>query len=769
MATSGSQGSWSLPEKVLSMPMMMAIRDMYERDAFTDIEICGEGHQGLGRTIRCHKLVLSSCSPLLREILDETIDQVLLPQIAHKLLKEFVDYLYDQVAAVEPQWNECNQEIMAILQIQAITPHKDLKLVKQVQMGLRPRTTRSSPGKASTAPEEPASWGFADLKEARPKAKATKRPARVSTEDKRSAKPPAKQLKLSRRGTPSTRDERASIMLKNAHFFNSAKTPGVFNVEAIAVAIQSNSGSVPISHTSSPLAYRKRSEELRSLTKLNGVFLALLGVRETPSGDFEGRPLAWTNPDSSEIVGSQFDDAVHVFSDVYGLSPAQLISGRHLIKCQDRSGYSGSQHAVTTKRKLVTSTREQVEKSLKDLDIIKAYSAPAGTLRELLVPLNDWSIELNPDLNAFDDIILVRVAPHAVDGRQIQFTPENLDNFSHILLRILFCVWTGGLAGSKLSFNKHITERYYEIKQIMYRKTAAEELLNSGEELPKKFPTYSCDLCGALIKENVFGNARGLHKKKHLIQDCGCDLGDMGPKDRENHYILKHTTWKVVSCPKCKWLGSVKGLDKHMAHFHMKEMCHECGEVLSSVNSRTKHMEQMHSTYQCLKCSDEISGQKNLRHHYRMEHPKDIDLLERSVGKKKVQTNAFSQRRGEFPCPKCGKVFKVSVSLSHHLKYFHGTEEDKPFSCRLCPKKFFTKIKLKTHLMAIHIQARPFECRSIECKSNFNCAGNLRAHELKFHKKVFGKLPSIHLFVSDDEMMASADVKENFRHRTTKS
>lgn len=55
---------------------------------------------------------------------------------------------------------------------------------------------------------------------------------------------------------------------------------------------------------------------------------------------------------------------------------------------------------------------------------------------------------------------------------------------------------------------------------------------------------------------------------------------------------------------------------------------------------------------------------------------------------------------GSNTCNTCGKTYKHSDGLRVHLKWYCGQEPQ--FGCSMCPKKFYQKVHVKSHMLHAH-------------------------------------------------------------------
>uniref|UniRef100_A0A1A9WZE8 C2H2-type domain-containing protein n=1 Tax=Glossina brevipalpis TaxID=37001 RepID=A0A1A9WZE8_9MUSC len=83
-----------------------------------------------------------------------------------------------------------------------------------------------------------------------------------------------------------------------------------------------------------------------------------------------------------------------------------------------------------------------------------------------------------------------------------------------------------------------------------------------------------------------------------------------------------------------------------------------------------------------------------------------------------------SQRRREYVCHHCQKIFKKKWNLQQHLPTHEGHE--KPYKCEFCPASYACKQNLIVHVRR-HKGEKPFTCHF--CTSSFASTSERYAHE----------------------------------------
>ena len=82
----------------------------------------------------------------------------------------------------------------------------------------------------------------------------------------------------------------------------------------------------------------------------------------------------------------------------------------------------------------------------------------------------------------------------------------------------------------------------------------------------------------------------------------------------------------------------------------------------------------------------------------------------------------------KYICPYCQKKVSHPSVLKDHVR-IHTKE--KPFSCKLCSKKFNLFSNLKRHVNTVHLGKRPHKCP--HCPRRFGRSGNLKQHIKRRH------------------------------------
>jgi general transcription factor IIIA len=89
--------------------------------------------------------------------------------------------------------------------------------------------------------------------------------------------------------------------------------------------------------------------------------------------------------------------------------------------------------------------------------------------------------------------------------------------------------------------------------------------------------------------------------------------------------------------------------------------------------------------------------------------------------------------------PGCGKTFVTGTRLRRHLAAHDGRDKYRCTEYPPCNETFRKHSTLYKHVMAVHLQQKPFPCTYIDsvtgqkCPQAFDTLGHLRAHEARLH------------------------------------
>lgn len=152
-------------------------------------------------------------------------------------------------------------------------------------------------------------------------------------------------------------------------------------------------------------------------------------------------------------------------------------------------------------------------------------------------------------------------------------------------------------------------------------------------------------------------------------------------------------------------------------------------------------------TVQCNICKRQMTESK-LANHIRLLHVETETAEENSSEKRKefkceycgklyavkytYQQHIKTHTEGRPKCPECGSTFASAFSLFRHRAKNHNLEHNYQIhACDQCDKSFFSISELKLHQQR-HSSTKEFKCT--ECDKAFSVKGNLRIH-MRTHSK----------------------------------
>lgn len=175
--------------------------------------------------------------------------------------------------------------------------------------------------------------------------------------------------------------------------------------------------------------------------------------------------------------------------------------------------------------------------------------------------------------------------------------------------------------------------------------------------------------------------------------------------------------------------------------------CERCDRSYMKVTNLNIHIKEWHSDVKdiinipCTEgdCKKIFQKKSSLKNHIRFHH------------------YGLKHRKQNYVCEICGKTVKSSWSLKDH-KYTHMPEDQYPYACERCPKRFIAVKAFKEHMMRhdnikkfvcsicgmrkisqrelnthmnYHTKAKQYPCPL--CPSVFNANGNLKLHNDRVH------------------------------------
>lgn len=264
---------------------------------------------------------------------------------------------------------------------------------------------------------------------------------------------------------------------------------------------------------------------------------------------------------------------------------------------------------------------------------------------------------------------------------------------------------------------------------------------------------YGCDHC-----EKTFTNRRhyDLHVDGHLRNICRvCGLSCNSRKMLVTHMSTVHGSKLdpvVLDCKYCmKTFVQKRSLYLHYKTVHKNTgticldcgqpfdskqeladhvktikhgdgfICHKCGEVFTRSQQYKLHL-QRHDAYCCFNCNAQFANSKKLNKHLKL----CISIPPTDNYSKNKQSTAGIV----YECVECKKAFEKKKYYKRHMKtVVHSTNKvDNPFYCAHCPKIFYYKFNLSSHMKQVHFkQYNNYICNL--CGQSFQYANNYKRHK----------------------------------------
>ena len=271
--------------------------------------------------------------------------------------------------------------------------------------------------------------------------------------------------------------------------------------------------------------------------------------------------------------------------------------------------------------------------------------------------------------------------------------------------KIWKCKDCGIISKNKLKHEKHRRKDHPDSDTLKIKCTLCKKVLlqrtlkihmdsihNEIEESP------SCNICGKICEDRIM---LFKHMKRHIQP---CHTKEEERRRRKNRKPKKPLQF---NCDQCKGKYSVDEFDDHICE-KPSYICNVCGATFQSLQTVNNHHKNMHVNIErkfgCDTCGMMFKSNGHLTGHMRTHQEKQI-------------------------CSHCGLKFS---KLSEHIANVHTPDELKSCICPDCGKGFTQFSKLKAHQMNVHIQLRPYKCRT-GCDATFNDRSNRGNHERKTH------------------------------------
>nr|CAI5862042.1 unnamed protein product [Callosobruchus analis] len=204
---------------------------------------------------------------------------------------------------------------------------------------------------------------------------------------------------------------------------------------------------------------------------------------------------------------------------------------------------------------------------------------------------------------------------------------------------------------------------------------------------------------------------------------------------RKNPTVVKYVTDENHQC----WSNpTVTGLLKSIRKEGFRFYCKPCKKKFFCKKQLEMHTKIEHErlSYECQQCHKTFKDEATLNLHV-FSHQKDkVRPFSCTECKKEFCTvaNIFGSE-DEVVCPECLKVFKSRRNLYWHTQQVHNRRNPARIACKVCEMTFETRILLKDHLKASHMDDEGgYKCDL--CGKSFSGLIKLRSHIDRFHQKI---------------------------------
>ena len=218
---------------------------------------------------------------------------------------------------------------------------------------------------------------------------------------------------------------------------------------------------------------------------------------------------------------------------------------------------------------------------------------------------------------------------------------------------------------------------------------------------PAKFKCGACDsifssqlLCQSHISRvHLKKDRTGEQQNKGARHSCQkCEFSSTAAQDYHDHMKIEHG--EDIVCNSCdKTFSNVHNLKMHEETIHLKNKtaaCYVCGKHFNHIRYLKTHMELHSDTHKfsCDQCERRFSAKASLIAHLETHKPVD-------------------ERDYKFVCSYCGKRYLLKSNYEDHLNKHTGA---KPYTCKLCNRRFGFRSMLMKHNIYIHSTDRPYSC-----------------------------------------------------------
>lgn len=237
-----------------------------------------------------------------------------------------------------------------------------------------------------------------------------------------------------------------------------------------------------------------------------------------------------------------------------------------------------------------------------------------------------------------------------------------------------------------------------------------------------------CDLCGlATVEEEIFQNHRCKGEKKDEPKEFTCNVCG---RVHDSQYKLRY--------------------HKQRDHALQTSTCQHCNDTFPTLEALYNHRDVCLMNYysrtnadrvlECYLCHKISKSKEILRKHVYFIHVYDgkrfrCEPCNRSFYYKSTllqHQNVIHLNARDYICEACGKSFKSSQQLRHHM-YLHTGE--RPYKCKFegCGKSFQTSSYKALHFQTVHMQKKRYHCKIDSCGERFGGIIAFKKHQFNVH------------------------------------
>lgn len=203
------------------------------------------------------------------------------------------------------------------------------------------------------------------------------------------------------------------------------------------------------------------------------------------------------------------------------------------------------------------------------------------------------------------------------------------------------------------------------------------------------------------------------HKMKNLNFCLYCGAHFFCGARLKDHLIQKHNVIneraEELTCDFCGWKTESRSrMKSHMTrHVMPTHLCYLCSATFSDSGYLSTHLRQVHSELkiECPKCDKIFKTNKRLRCHFQTVHEENKPFL----------------------CEICNKRFSARHRLNIHLK-IHKDQREESYQCNYCERRFKYKPGMLYHERAAHTGEQPYKCPVEGCFERFYDFSNAKKH-----------------------------------------